>query len=210
MITGIVDILAKFVVGTIGILGYSGIFLLMLAESCGIPMPSEVIMPFSGFLVVDGRMAFWPIVIAGTLGNLIGSLLAYWIGAKGGRPLIEKYGKYILISKHDLNLADRWFKKYGDWTVFFGRLLPVIRTYISFPAGISKMDIKKFATYTTLGALPWTILFAYLGVKMGSNWELIREKLHKFDLSILVILILLIGLYIWRHLKHRKLDIETN
>lgn len=210
MITGIVDILAKFVIGVIGVLGYPGIFLLMLAESCGIPMPSEVIMPFSGFLVVDGRMAFWPIVIAGTLGNLIGSLLAYWIGAKGGRPLIEKYGKYILISKHDLNLADRWFKKYGDWTVFFGRLLPVIRTYISFPAGISKMDIRKFSLYTTLGALPWTILFAYLGVKMGANWELIREKLHKFDLSILVILILLIGLYIWRHLKHRKLDIETN
>lgn len=203
MITYLIDILAHWTVSIIDILGYPGIFILMLAESCGIPMPSEVIMPFSGFLVADGKMLFWRIVIAGTFGNLVGSLIAYWIGARGGRPLIEKYGKYILISKHDLDLADSWFKKYGDWTVFFGRLLPVIRTYISFPAGISKMDIKRFSIYTTLGALPWTALFAWLGVKMGANWEAIRQKLHNFDIAILILLILLIILYIWRHLRHR-------
>lgn len=167
-------------------------------------MPSEVIMPFSGFLVVSGQMTFWMIVAMGTLGNLAGSLLAYWIGFRGGRPLIEKYGKYILISAHDLDIADKWFKKYGDWTVFFGRLLPVIRTYISFPAGISKMDVKRFSIYTTLGALPWTALFAWLGIKMGDNWDLIREKLHNFDMLIAIIVVLLILLYIYRHFRVSK------
>jgi membrane protein DedA with SNARE-associated domain len=204
MITSIIDILANFVVETIRHLGYSGIFGLMLVESCGIPMPSEVIMPFSGFLIADGSLLFWPVVIIATLGNLVGSLLAYWIGAKGGRPLIEKYGRYILISKHDLNLADKWFAKFGDEIVFFGRLLPVVRTYISFPAGIARMDLKKFSIYTFLGALPWCILFAWLGVKMGGNWELIREKLHNFDMAILVTLVILIVLYILRHIKHSK------
>jgi len=205
MITSIIDVLANFTVHVIDILGYPGIFILMFAESCGIPMPSEVIMPFSGFLVADGKMTLLAITLAGTFGNLFGSLLAYWIGYKGGRPLIEKYGKYILISKHDLNLADSWFKKYGDWTVFFGRLLPVIRTYISFPAGISRMDVKKFSIYTTLGALPWTLLFGWLGVKMGANWELIREKLHNFDMAIGLFVLLIIFLYIYRHLRQRKL-----
>jgi len=210
MITDLINVLAQFVVHIIGVLGYPGIFLLMLVESCGIPMPSEVIMPFSGFLVADGRMLFWVIVAMGTLGNLVGSLLAYWIGYKGGRPLIEKYGKYILISKHDLDLADKWFKKYGDLTVFFGRLLPVIRTYISFPAGISKMDIKRFSIYTTLGALPWTALFAWLGVKMGGNWELIREKLHNFDMSMGILVVLFVTWYVWRHLKHQKVSRNNN
>lgn len=203
MITNIIDILAQFVVHTIGIFGYPGIFLLMLVESCGIPMPSEVIMPFSGFLVADGKMTLIAITIAGTIGNLIGSLLAYWIAHKGGRPLVEKYGKYILISSHDLDLADRWFKNYGDWTVFFGRLLPVVRTYISFPAGIAKMDIKRFSIYTTLGALPWTLLFGWFGVKMGANWELIREKLHNFDMAILILVIVCIALYVLRHFRIR-------
>ena len=206
MITSIIDILANFTVHTIGVLGYPGIFILMFLESCGIPMPSEVIMPFSGFLVFDGKMTLLLITLAGTLGNLVGSLLAYWIGYKGGRPLIEKYGKYILISSRDLDLADNWFKKYGDFTVFFGRILPVIRTYISFPAGIAKMDIKKFAFYTTLGALPWTLLFGWLGIKMGANWSLIREKLHNFDLLIALLVILVIILYIYRHIKHSKLE----
>lgn len=204
MITDLINVLAQFVVHTIGVLGYPGIFLLMMLESCGIPMPSEVIMPFSGFLVADGRMLFWLIVAMGTLGNLAGSLLAYWIGYKGGRPLIEKYGKYILISKHDLDLADKWFTKYGDLTVFFGRLLPVVRTYISFPAGISKMDVKRFSIYTTLGALPWTALFAWLGIKMGNNWDLIREKLHNFDMAIGILVVVCVVLFVLRHIKHTK------
>jgi membrane protein DedA with SNARE-associated domain len=207
MITDFINLLAILVISVIGFSGYIGILVLMLLESCGIPMPSEVIMPFSGFLVADGKLLFWFVVLAGTLGNLLGSWLAYWIGFRGGRPLIEKYGKYILISKHDLDLADTWFKKYGEWTVFFGRLLPVIRTYISFPAGISRMNFKTFSFYTFLGALPWTILFAWLGVKMGTNWELIREKLHNFDLVIGLIVLLVVLCYIWRHLKVKDQDL---
>ncbi|MFA5133796.1 MAG: DedA family protein [Patescibacteria group bacterium] len=204
MITDLINFLANTVVWAIGITGYFGVFGLMFVESCGIPMPSEVIMPFSGFLVVSGELGFWQIVILGTLGNLGGSLLAYWIGKKGGRPVFEKYGKYFLISGHDLDLADRWFIKYGEATVFFGRLLPVIRTYISFPAGIAKMDVKRFSFYTAAGALPWSFLFAWLGVKMGSHWELIREKLHNFDLAMAAAVVILVILYIWRHLKIRK------
>ncbi len=206
MVTQIIDLLAGFVISTIDLLGYGGIFVLMLLESCGIPMPSEVIMPFSGFLVADGRLSFWLIVVAGAFGNLAGSLLAYWIGYKGGRPLIEKYGKYILISKHDLDLADRWFNKFGNATVFFGRVLPVVRTYISFPAGVAGMDIKKFSLYTFLGALPWCYVLTYAGVKMGSNWQLIREKLHNFDLVIIILIVFLIAGYIWRHTKNRQGD----
>ncbi|MFA5022408.1 MAG: DedA family protein [Patescibacteria group bacterium] len=203
MITNIIDLLSQFVVAVIGFSGYAGVFALMALESCGVPMPSEVIMPFSGFLVADGRMSFWLLVLVGTMGNLFGSLVAYWLGAKGGRPLIEKYGKYILISKHDLDLADKWFSTYGDLTVFLGRLLPVIRTYISFPAGIAKMDLKKFSFYTFVGAFPWCVLFAWLGVKMGSNWELVKAKLHNFDLLMAALVVLAIGWYIWRHLKNR-------
>ena len=203
MFTIIIDILANFVIRTIDVLGYPGIFFLMLIESCGIPMPSEIIMPFSGFLVAEGKMNFWAVSFIGALANLAGSLLAYWIGLKGGRALIEKYGKYVLISKHDLDLADRWFVKFGNLAVFFGRLLPVIRTYISFPAGVAKMEIKRFSLYTFAGALPWSILFTWLGVKMGSNWEQIREKLHNFDLAILILVIIGISWYVWRHIKHR-------
>jgi len=208
MITEIINFLANTVVWIIGLTGYFGVFFLMLVESCGIPMPSEVIMPFSGFLVVSGKLGFWQIVIIGTLGNLAGSRLAYWIGKRGGRPLIEKYGKYFLIHKNDLDLADKWFVKYGEATVFFGRLLPVIRTYISFPAGIAKMNFKKFSLYTFAGALPWTALFAWLGVKMGDNWELIREKLHKFDVAMAIFVVLLVALYIWRHIRYRQRGIN--
>ena len=204
MISAIIDILAGWVVAIIGYLGYAGVFVLMLVESCGIPMPSEVIMPFSGFLVARGELNFWWVVILGAVGNLVGSWLAYFIGYKGGRPLIEKYGKYFLISHHDLDLADRWFAKFGDWMVFIGRLLPVVRTYISFPAGIAKMNFKKFSIYTFAGALPWSLLFAWLGVKMGDNWELIRAKLHDFDMAMLVLVIVGIAWYVGRHLKRRN------
>ncbi|MFA5062182.1 MAG: DedA family protein [Patescibacteria group bacterium] len=204
MISTIIGYLVSFVVSVIGATGYAGIFGLMLVESCGIPMPSEAIMPFSGFLVATGHLNFWLVALVGTLGNLAGSLLAYFIGYKGGRPLIEKYGKYFLISRHDLDKADHWFKNYGEATVLVGRLLPVIRTYISFPAGIAEMNLKKFVLFTFIGAFPWAVLFTWLGIKLQNNWTLIQEKLHNFDLLMLVIVIIFVALYIWRHLKHRS------
>ena len=145
MITTLIDFLVQLVINIIATTGYAGVFLLMLLESCGVPAPSEAIMPFAGFLVAAHQFSFWLTVLIGALGNLAGSLLAYFICLKGGRPLVEKYGKYILISKYDLDKADVWFKKRGELTVFIGRLLPVVRTYISFPAGIAKMNLKKFS-----------------------------------------------------------------
>jgi len=205
MDTNMLTTLIDAVVYIIGASGYAGIFLLMLAESCGVPAPSEAIMPFAGFLVSAGKFNFWLVVLVGAAANLAGSLLAYYIGARGGRPLLEKYGQYISISSRDLDLADRWFVKYGDWTVFFGRLLPIIRTYISFPAGIAQMDIKKFSLFTFAGALPWCALFAWLGMQLGNNWQMIRVKLESFDLAVGVVILFVVGLYVWRHLKHQHL-----
>jgi len=201
MLSYVVDILANFAVATINFIGYPGIFLLMLVESAGIPIPSEIIMPFSGFLVFAGQMNFWLVAILGALGNLAGSLLAYYIGLKGGRPLIEKYGKYLLLSKHDLDTAEKWFSKHGDSAVFFGRLLPVIRTYISFPAGITKMSVKKFGLFTFAGCLPWAFFFTWLGIKLGNNWGIIREQLHNFDIAILIAIAMCVVFYIWRRKK---------
>lgn len=210
MISLLISILVKFVVDTISAMGYPGVFFLMFIESCGIPAPSEAIMPFAGFLVSRGEMNFILIVILGTLGNVLGSLLAYYIGKKGGRVLVEKYGKYIFLSRHDLDRADSWFAKRGELTVFIGRLLPVVRTYISFPAGIARMKLGRFTLFTTLGVLPWTILFGWLGVYLGQNWELIREKLHGFDMIILGLVVALIaGWFLNKIIKKYKRKNQT-
>jgi len=199
----IVDALANFVTLVISHLGYPGIFLLMALESACIPIPSEFIMPFSGFLVATGEMNFWLAVLMGSFGNLAGSWLAWWVGHKGGRPLVEKYGKYILLSHHDLDAADRYFNKYGQNTVLFTRLMPVIRTFISLPAGIAKMDFKKFSIYTFIGVVPFTAALTYAGVKLRENWDGLQPYFHKFDLVILLFLILGIIWYIFRHIKRK-------
>lgn len=204
MFTHLIDILANFITATIGHLGYVGTYILMLLTSCGIPIPSEITMPFSGFAVARGEMVLWGIIAAGVLGDTSGALLAYWIGHRGGRPLVEKFGKYILLSKHDLNLADKWFTNYGSLTTLIGRFLPIIRTYISFPAGIAKMNLKKFTAFTIIGSIPYVSLLAYLGMKLGENWESIRERMKSFDTAIGIIIIILIILYVWRHIKNSR------
>jgi len=199
----IIDALANFVTLVISHLGYPGVFLLMALESACIPIPSEFIMPFSGFLVATGEMNFWLAVLMGSFGNLAGSWLAWWVGHKGGRPLVEKYGKYILLSHHDLDAADRYFNKYGQNTVLFTRLMPVIRTFISLPAGIAKMDFKKFSIYTFIGVVPFTAALTYAGVKLRENWDGLQPYFHKFDLVIVLFLILGIIWYIFRHIKRK-------
>ncbi|MFA5158302.1 MAG: DedA family protein [Patescibacteria group bacterium] len=199
----IIDALANFVTFVISHLGYPGVFLLMALESACIPIPSEFIMPFSGFLVATGEMNFWTVVFIGSFGNLAGSWLAWWVGHKGGRPLVEKYGKYILLSHHDLDAADKYFQKYGQNTVLFTRLMPVIRTFISLPAGISKMDFKKFSLYTFIGVIPFTAALTYAGVKLKENWAGLQPYFHKFDLLIAVAVILFLVWYIFRHLKRK-------
>ena len=201
----IIDFLANFVTNVISHLGYAGVFFLMALESACIPIPSEFIMPFSGFLVTTGQFNFTMIVVLGALGNLVGSYLAYWVGYVGGRPLIEKYGKYILLSQHDLDASDRYFKKYGDSTVLFTRLMPVIRTFISLPAGISKMNPWKFGIYTLIGVIPFTAALAYAGVVLRQNWAGLQPYFHKFDLVILLLVVLALVWYVFRHLKKRKI-----
>src|SRR4030042_438655 len=169
MSSTILSAIATWIMSVISALGYGGVILLMAIESANIPLPSEIIMPFSGFLVAQGQFNLWLVGLAGAIGCVIGSILSYWLGMVGGRPLIEKYGKYILISHHDLDLADSWFQKRGELTVFIGRLLPVIRTFISFPAGIAKMHFWRFVIYSFLGSLPWCLALAYVGQKMGEN-----------------------------------------
>ena len=195
---------SAFIIMVISCLGYGWFVLLMSIELANIPLPSEIIMPFSGYLVFQGQFNLWWVGFFGAVGCLVGSVLSYWLGYYGGRPLIEKYGKYILISHHDLNLADRWFKKYGDATAFFSRLLPIVRTYISFPAGIAKMDFKRFSIYTFLGSLPWCLLLAWIGLKLGDNWETLKKYFHGFDWVIGVLILAGIAWWVWRHVKNRK------
>lgn len=203
MFTNLLELLGHFIITIINHLGYAGVVLTMAIESACIPLPSEIIMPFAGYLTSTGRFNLWLVAFWGAIGNLLGSWLAYAVGRYGGRPFLEKYGKYILLSRHDMNLADNWFLKHGESTVFFSRLLPVIRTFISLPAGIAKMEFWKFSIFSFAGALPWSLLLAYIGLRLGSHWVDIRVYFHRFDL---VIGMILIGGIIWfvrRHLKHR-------
>lgn len=204
MVTRILEFLASFVISVISTMGLPGIVLLMAIESACIPLPSEVIMPFSGYLVFLGKYSLWSVGLAGAFGCVVGSVPAYYLGMYGGRPLIEKYGKYILMSRHDLDMADRWFERHGEATVFFARLLPVIRTFIAFPAGVARMEMKRFILYTFAGSLPWCLGLAYVGMVMGEKWPILREYFHKFDLLIGAVIVAAIVWYVRRHLKHRE------
>lgn len=194
----IIETLSNFIISVIEQLGYAGVFVGMTLESVGLPIPSEVIMPFAGYVVWEGGLTLIGITVAGTLGCLAGSLIAYYIGLWGGRPLLERYGKYVLISKRELDLADKWFEKYGDRAVFVSRLLPVVRTYISFPAGIVNMNVKKFSLYTVLGSLPWCFGLAYIGVLLGPHWEDIKGLFRYLDIAVIVGIIALVAYLIYR------------
>ncbi len=201
--TRVLELLASLIIFVISRMGLPGIVLLMAIESACIPLPSEVIMPFAGYLVYLGKYTLWSVGLAGAFGCVVGSIPAYYLGMYGGRPLIEKYGKYILMSRHDLDLADRWFDRHGEATVFFARLLPVIRTFIAFPAGVARMEMKRFLAYTFAGSLPWCLALAYVGMVLGENWPTLREYFHKFDLLIGAVLVAAIVWYVRRHLKNR-------
>ena len=207
MIAKIITILSGFIVATISALGYSGVVLLMAIESACIPLPSEIIMPFSGYLVSTGELNLWGVAIAGAVGCVLGSLVAYWIGMYGGRPFIEKYGRYILLSRHDLDIADRWFGKYGEIIVFVSRLLPAIRTFIAFPAGVARMNLPRFVIYTFAGSLPWCLALAYVGQKLGEQWDkddTLKTWFHRFDFLIGIAGALFIIWWVWRHIKHSR------
>ena len=201
--------ITAFVTGCISAGGYLGIVGMMAIESACIPLPSEVIMPFSGFLVWEGRFNLWLTGLAGAVGCVVGSVAAYWIGYWGGRRLVHRYCRYFLVSAKDLQRADQWFDRYGEATVFFSRLLPLIRTFISLPAGIAHMHFGRFVLYTFLGSFLWCLALSYFGYRLGKHWESLRTYFHEFDIVIVAAIVLAIAWWVWRHVKHEREMLAT-
>ncbi len=193
----IAELLSGYIIQFISSIGYAGVFILMTLESAALPVPSEVVMPFAGYLAYQGVFNLYMISILGALGCTAGSVLSYYVGYKGGRPFIEKYGKYVFIESSHMQLAETWFNKYGDRAVFFSRLLPVIRTFISFPAGIGKYDLRKLVTFSFIGSLPWCFALAYVGFYLGPFWKNIIGFFNGLDI-IVVVSIIIIFLYYWK------------
>jgi len=198
---------AAFIIATISTLGYGGIVVLMAIESACIPLPSEIIMPFSGYLVSTGRFNLALVATAGAVGCNVGSTVAYAIGYLGGRPLVERWGSLVLMGRRELALVDWFFGRCGSIAVFIGRLLPVVRTFIALPAGIARMPQGKFQVYTFLGSWPWCYALAYVGERLGERWNTdptLKEFMHRFDGVIVAGIVVLAVWYVWTHLKHRR------
>lgn len=199
------EALFLYVIDLLAPLGYWGIALGMAIESACIPLPSEIVLPFGGYLASTGRITLWEAIIAGQMGGMVGSLLCYWLGASLGREGLLRWGRYVLISERELEKADAWFAQRGEWTVFLGRLLPGVRTFISLPAGIARMDLGRFLLYSFLGMLPWSIVFTQVGYKLGQNWLTVRGLLHKFDLVIIVGLVAVVGWYVVYKVREQRI-----
>jgi membrane protein DedA with SNARE-associated domain len=196
--------LGQFVEYMISSFGYAGVFLAMAVESACIPLPSEIILPFTGYMVFAGHFSFWQSTIAATLGNLFGGLVAYYIGVWGGRPFLIRYGRYFFINKRELAWTERLFEHYGEATVFIGRMLPIVRTFISLPAGIARMNLLKMATYTTIGAFFWCALLIFVGQKLGENWDSLKPYFHRADVVVGGVIVLAVIYGVWRHLNSSK------
>jgi len=204
LIAQLVDLIVALVTGMVSAVGYFGVLVLMTFESACIPIPSEIIMPFSGFLVSSGKLNLWLVTLAGALGNLIGAVITYAIGFYGGRPFILKYGKYFFVKEKEVHHAEKFFERWGDFAVFIARNLPVIRTFISLPAGVAEMNFPKFALYSFVGSLPWCLALTYLGYVLGSNWLLIRQYGHYLDILAGILIIGFIGKLIWDYYHNGK------
>lgn len=207
MFEKILAVLATFTIGVISSGGYVGIALLMAIESACIPLPSEIIMPFAGYLVSTGRFDLYLAATAGAIGCNLGSIVAYEIGKRGGRPMAERWGKYLLIGPGELDVADRFFARWGSMAVLIGRLLPVIRSFIAFPAGVARMKLVPFHIYTFIGSWPWCFGLAWAGMKLGNSWNTdprIKTAFHSADALIAVVLVALVGFYIWHRVRGLK------
>jgi len=209
MLAFIDQIVIPFLASLYDAVGYLGVTLAMAIESAMIPLPSELILPFAGFLVSDptkieplthGAWNPWIVIVVATLGNTLGSLIAYAIGARGGRPFLERYGKYLLIRPHEIEIAERFFARWGAQTAFFSRLLPIVRTFISFPAGVARMPIRAFVAYSTAGAFIWSAVLVWAGVQLGERWAEIRHALQPFDLLIAVAVVVGLAALLWLRL----------
>ncbi|MEH3045648.1 DedA family protein [Sphingomonas adhaesiva] len=207
MVEKILAALALFAVSVIRAGGYWGVALLMAIESACIPLPSEIIMPFAGYLVSTGEMNLFLAATAGALGCNIGSVVAYEIGRRGGRPMAEKFGRYVLIGPGELDLADRFFNRWGAWAILIGRMLPVIRTFIAFPAGVARMKLIPFHVYTFVGSWPFCLLLAWIGATLGDKWNSdprLKAFFHRADAAIGVVLVAAVAFYIWHRVKGMK------
>ncbi len=203
----VLALLVEFVTRVISAGGYAGIAALMAVNSSGIPLPSELIMPFSGYLVYLGRFNLFMVAIAGMVGCNIGSAIGYWIGAKGGRPFVERYGKWILMNHHDLDRMASFFAKYGSIAVLLARMMPVVQTFISIPAGIARMPRLRFHIYTSLGSLTWYICLAYAGMKLGERWHTdprFEQIFHRFHLVVEIALVAALAWFVWSHLNRAR------
>lgn len=201
MIAQILEYLSSWIQLVIGKTGYLGVVLLMGIESACIPLPSEIIMPFAGYLVYRGELGLAGVSIAGALGCVVGSLAAYAVGARGGRPAIERWGRWVLLSPHELEVADRWFARWGRQTVFWARLLPVVRTFIALPAGVARMELAPFVWLTFLGSLPWCWALAYAGLRLAENWNRVRDALHGLDVTVAGVVALGLAWALWRRIR---------
>ena len=205
MIFTILETLTSFITNLVSDLGYFGIFLAMTIESASIPLPSEIIMPFAGFLVSQGRFDFWIVVFVGALGNLVGSWIMYWFGYWGQevvvRKFIRNYGKFVLVSEVELDRTEKWFRKWGDWIVFISRLLPIVRTFISVPAGIAKMNFLRFSVLTFVGSFLWSALLTYVGFVLGENWDSIEPIFRRFDYLVVFVGLTALGLFSYHKYK---------
>jgi membrane protein DedA with SNARE-associated domain len=207
MIESIVGRLLVFTTAVIGAMGYGGVVLLMAIESACIPLPSEIIMPLAGYLVYQGQFTLHGAALAGAVGCVVGSIPAYYLGQYGGRPLIERYGRYLLVSHRELDLADRLFQRWGHWVVFAGRLLPVVRTFIAFPAGVARMPMGKFIAYTFVGSYPWCLALAWVGAKLGQSWHTdprFKAFDHRFELVIVVAGVLAVIWFVWHKVREAR------
>ena len=206
------EFILELATDTYNAVGWFGVVVMMAIESAAIPLPSEVVMPLAGWkLIEEPGLSAWYLLLAGfygALGNLLGSLIAYWVGAAGGRPLLERYGRYVLITRKDLDRADRWFATKGELTVFATRLMPVVRTFISVPAGVSRMNIWRFSFYTFLGAFPWSVGLAWGGYALGANWESLRGVMRPFDIPIVLAVLIAIAWYVRHKRKELRRDAE--
>jgi len=207
VISKVIEALAVFTTGAIAAMGYGGVVLLMAIESACIPLPSEIIMPFAGYLVYQGRFTLHGAALAGAIGCVVGSIPAYYVGQYGGRPIIERYGRYVLLSHRELDFADRVFQRWGQWVVLAGRLLPIIRTFIAFPAGVSRMPMGKFIVYTFVGSYPWCLALTWAGAKLGEAWHTdprLKAMYHRFELVIVVVFAAFAVWFVWTKLREAR------
>ena len=206
MIADLLALLSSFIIAVVSAMGYTGIFLLMALENVFMILPSEVILAYAGYLVLTGEFNLWLVTTIAALGCNFGSSFVYYISAKGARPVLMRYGKYVLVSRRDIEKADEWFERYGQWAVFFCRMVPMLRSLIAIPAGVARMNFWKFNLYTFLGSWPFCLVLTYAGYALGEHWPTLEVYLKEFEHVFGVILLAGLAAYIWRHWKHRAAE----